>query len=265
MITRYRVRLGNSQLDQQHKDIAIQNIEYSVPEKNVSQQSVANLDGFDIVNEKVVRQTVTVTFEIHTYNTATRNQICQAVNKWASAGGDLYTSDRANQLLRVKCEQYAAINARDWTAPLTLVFTSVGIPYWVSATQVTKTVSGKNVTSKLALDGNVGSARVSASVTSTKGKVKSIKLIAGDSSIELTGLNVAKNEQVVIDYVSYRYIRIRHLNSSGKAPKGYGSILTKLSPASSDNLSIPCGASSDVGVTADNNVKAVFTSRGWWL
>ena len=262
MTTRYRVRLGTSHLDQLNANIAILNIEYSGLEFNQTQQNTANLDGNEIIDKKARRQTVTVTFELHIYDTAKRNAACQTINAWAEKGGELRTSDRSGQFLRVTCEQYAAINARDWTQPLTLVFATTGSPYWQSDTIKSKTLSGKNVSSTFTLDGNTSESMVSATITSKTGTVKSIKLTAANTTIELTGLSVAKNEYVDIAYTNYRYLRIRHYSTAGK---NKGSILARLKATSSDNLAIACGATSAIGVTADNTVSAVFKARGKWL
>lgn len=263
MRTRYRPRIGSTWMDSLDKNLAVLDVSYSGLERNLKRQSVADLDGFEIIGTEIVRQTVTISFELHIYDVTERNNVCQAVNKWASASNMLRTNDREGQYLNVACEQFATLNARDWTAPLSLVFTSINIPYWQSYNAITKTISGKNVSSTMALDGNVGEALVTATVTSTKGVLKTLKLVTGATTIELTGLSIPKDEQVYIDYVSNRYLRIRHLTADGQKSKG--SLLPKLKATSSDNLKIPSGKSSSVSVTADNNVKVALSAKGLWL
>lgn len=256
MRSRYRISVGGVQMDSLDDNLLILNIGYSVPERDVKKNSNGTLNGYEIGESYVSQRLITVTFELHIYDVAERNEVCQKVNNWAAVGGTLITNDRAGQrLLNAVCEQYADIDsARDWTAPLTIVFASTYNPYFVSNDEVTRTLTGKNVSGTMTLDGNVGSALVKVSATA-QAAVHSLKLTVGDTVLELTGLSVATGQSVVIDYVHNRYLRIKANGSS---------VMSKLLPTSSDNLKAECGKVNSIGVVADGKVSAVFTARGCW-
>ena len=257
MTSRYRISVGGVELDSLDDRLLILDIGYSAPERETRKYSTANLDGIDIKETKVIRRTVTVTFELHVYGIAERNALCQAVNAWAAAGGTLITNDREGQrLVNVVCSQFAEIDsARDWTSPLTIVFETTYVPYWVSDEEVVRTLTGKNTTGIMALDGNTGEALVSVTATA-QSAVTSFKATVGDKALVLTGLSVATGQTIVIDYIRNRYLRIR---ANGVNVQG------KLVPAeSSDNLTAECGKTSQIGIVSDGRVTAVFKARGCW-
>ena len=256
MTTRYRISVGGVQMDTLDDNLLILDISYGAPEKEKKQYTTANLDGYDRGEEKILRRTVTVTFELHEYDIAKRNALCQKVNSWAAAGGTLITNDREGQRLQnVACEEQIDIGSvRDWTKPLSLVFSTTYNPHWVSNTEVTRTLVGKNVSGTMTLDGNTGSSLVKVTATA-QAAVTSFKATVGDCTLELTGLSVANGQTIVVDYVRNRYLRIRANGSS---------VMAKLKPESSDNLRAECGKTTGIGIVADGKVSAVFTARGCW-
>ena len=256
MISRYQVSLGGSDMAELDENLYIHDISYSPVEKQYRQNITADLDGVDIAETRYNQRTVTISFELHIYGVAERNAACQKVNNWAKNGGILRTNDREGQYLTVICQQLAEISsAKNWTDTLTLVFVSTYSPFWQSDEQKTLTLSGKSASGALTVDGNIGSALVSCTVTA-RAAVSSFQITAGSNVLKLTGLSLAANKQLVIDYVRGRYLRIR---ADGK------SVLAKLDPASADNLKAVCGGSTNISVTANNSVTAVITARGCWL
>lgn len=257
MITRYRVSLDGVQMDSLDNNIYILDVQYSPITRRDTTHEVANLDGYDLENSKYVGQTVTVTFELHIYDTKKRNAACQKINQWAGVRGALTVNDREGQYLRtVKCDQYAAINSvRNWTDPLTLVFSTERTPFWLSNTEKALTISGKNVNGTLKLDGNISYSLVTAEITANE-KVTSLQITVGSTKLNLKGLNVATNKKVVIDYVNQRYLRIRADGAS---------VMSKLQPESTDNLQAPCGANTKINLVSDGKVTAVFKGRGCWI
>ena len=257
MISRYRISVGGVQMDSLDDNLLILDISYSPPERETRKFTNAILDGYDVGETKVTGRTITVTFELHEYDVAKRNALCQKVNNWAKAGGNLVTNDRAGQYLKnVICDQYADIeSARDWTKPLTIVFTTTYIPNWQSNSETTRTLTGKNVTGVFALDGNTGESLVNVTATAQE-TVTSIKLTVGSKTLEFTGLSVTNGQTIVVDYLRNRYLRVRANGTS---------VLTKLKASSSDNLTAECGKSTNISVVADGRVSAVFKARGCWL
>ena len=255
MRTRYRISVGGVHMDSLDDKLCILNIQYAPPERETKRHTNANLNGYDPDGEKIIRRTITVTFELHEYDIVKRNALCQKVNNWAAVGGTLITNDREGQrLYNTKCEQFVDVSARDWTEPLTLVFATTYNPNWQSNAAVTRTLTGKNVTGTMDLDGNIGSALVSVTATA-QANVTSFKATVGSYVLELTGLSVANGQTIVIDYIRSRYLRIRANGSNVQA---------KLKPASSDCLLAECGKTSSIGIVSDGKVSAVFSARGCW-
>lgn len=256
MIGRYRVSLDGVQMDSINDKILILDVGYSPIEFDRRENSVAGLDGYDISNTYLQKRAVTITFEIHRYNIVKRNEICQAVNKWASGGGQLVINDRDGQFLQVQCEQYADITSvRNWTDPLTLTFSTVAIPYWQNSAASSLALSGKNATGTLKLKGNYGNALVTVSAVANA-KVTSFKAEVGNTQIVLKGMNIASGQRLVIDYQRGRFLRIR---VDGK------SVMGSLQPSSTDNLLAPCGASTKCTVVSDGKMTTTIASRGLWL
>lgn len=249
--------MGGVQMDSLDDNLAILDISNPQPERSRKNNTTANLNGIDYDEEYVGQQTVTVTFELHIYDIKKRNAALQKVNAWAKTGGTLIINDREKQrLLNVVCQQYADMGSvKKWTDPLTVVFATTYVPYWVSDTAITRTLTGKSASGTLGMDGNVGSSLVSVTVTA-EANVSSVQLVCGSCTLKLTGLSLSSGQQLVVDYTRNRYLRIRANGSS---------VMTKLDPSSSDNLLASCGKSNAVSVTANGKVTAVFTARGCWL
>lgn len=260
MRSRYRISVGGVHLDSLDDNLRILDIQYSSPDFEIPEYRSANLNGYENIGDDDAyfnKTTVTVTFELHIYDIQERNAVCQKVNLWANAGGTLVTNDRENQRLwNTRCEKYASIESvRDWTAPLTVVFATTNIPYWVSSTGKTLSLKGKSAKGTLKMDGNIGQAKVSATVTA-EAKFTSFQITAGSTVLKITGITVETGKQLVIDYVRNRHLRVR---VDGK------SVMANVDPSSSDLLTVPCGANTAVSITASNKVTATITARGLWL
>ena len=253
MISRYRVSLDDVQMDEIDEQLMILDVRYNTPKIDRQRIGAANLDGYEEAGENMAERAVTVTFELHIYDTAERNRVCQAVNEWAAAGGKLRINDREGQYLEVACDTFAEIQSvRDWTKPLSMAFITTGNPYWQSEEESIVTLSGKSGTGTMALDGNVKAAKVTVTATA-KAAVTSFMAVAGDTQITLTGVSIATGQKIVIDYLKDRYLQIR---ANGKS--------VAMQPSSSDLLLAPCGKKTKVSFTANGNMTAVFTARGLW-
>ena len=266
MRSRYRISVGGVQLDTLDDNLLILDIKYSGLQRDIKTQQTANLGGMVVSDAYDACNRVTVMFELHIYDTAKRNEACQKIAKWAATGGTLVTNDRPGQFLRnVVCEQFPAVNSvRNWTDPLTVDFMSTVVPYWISTNDDTRLLTGKNVSGTFTLGGNVDSALIGVTVTALE-RFTTLQLTAGDTMLKLTGLDVAVNKQILVDYVNYRYLRVRMRTPRGTTYTDYVSVLSKLDPSSSDNLRVACGSSTKVAVLANGKVSAEFSGRGYWL
>ena len=257
MTSRYEVTLGGVKLSSIDKNLLILDVAYSGVETNMKTYTAANLEGYDISRTYYGKQTVTVTFELHIYDTAKRNEALQKVNEWAgTARKTLQINDRKNQYLAVRCTQYAAITSvKNWTDPLTIVFETDYIPFWMSSTQKTLTLAGSKPSGTLKMDGNVGNALVTIEATA-KVNITSFKATVGSTNVEIKSISVPSGNTIVIDYIRERYLRVRANGSS---------VMSKLATTSTDRLLAPCGANTSVAIAASGNVTATIKARGLWL
>lgn len=256
MIGRYRVSLENAQMDAIDNRLLILDVRYNKPKVDKQRVSAANLDGYEESGEYMSERAVTVTFELHIYDTEERNRVCQAVNNWAAAGGKMRINDRKGQYLSVKCDTFAEIESvKDWTAPLSIAFITVENPYWISEEPKTVTLSGRSSTGTLKMDGNVKDALVVVQAI-PDAAVTSFKAVVGDTTISLTGISAAAGQKIVIDYLKNRYLRIR-VNGN--------SVMNKMLPSSSDQLRAPCGKNTKVSFASGGNMSSVvFQAQGVW-
>lgn len=256
MISRYRVSLGGVQMDSLDANLVILDVGYDSVAPQISQERVAELDGYDYNGEYFEKTIVTITFELHIYGTKERNKACQKVNEWANSGGSLVISDRSGQYLsKVRCEKRANIESvRNWTDPLTIVFATTYVPHWLSNSEKTLSLSGASGSGTLKMDGNIGDAFVSVEATANA-KITSAKFVAGSTQLELKGFELESGKKLIIDYVNGRYLRIR---ADGK------SIMNKLQPTSSDFLAVPCGANTKCSFSG-GKMTVAFKARGKWV
>ena len=162
MITRYRMSINGTQLDsclnnnatyKKYKDkIVLLNIGYSEPGISRTVETAGDTDGGIITRTYRQKATVTVTFGLYIYDVADRKAVCRIIQTLVRNGGTIQTNDRPGEALyNCVCEQFPEIDsARDWTAPLTMVFSAYAFPYWqdTAETRATIPVGGTNWTSK---------------------------------------------------------------------------------------------------------------------
>lgn len=257
MTSRYEVTLGGVKLSTIDKNLLILDVSYTGVQPSIQTYNVANLEGYDVSKTYYEKQTVTVTFELHIYDTAKRNEALQSVNAWAgTTRKTLQINDRKNQYLSVRCTQYATLNSvRNWTDPITIVFETDYIPFWMASTQKTLTLSGTTPSGTLKMDGNIGNALVTIEATANVA-ITSFKAVVGSTNVELKSISVPSGKTVVIDYIHERYLRVRANGSS---------VMSKLATTSTDRLLAPCGADTKVSIAASGKVTATVKARGMWL
>ena len=254
MISRYEVSLNNLQMSEIDSSLLVLDVNYADPSYSIDSTKVGGRDGAVILNETKESANVTISFELHIYSIAERQRVCQLVNAWAKDGGVLRINDRPAQRLHCKCSRLASVaSAKNWTDPLTIVFSGFQPPYWEDDTATEIELSGTNESALGAVPGNGKEAYVSCIVI-PEDTLTHLTLKAGASIFELTGLSIPAGETVSVDYQE-GVLRIRHGNSS---------ILGSRTGSSSDDLKVPCGQESTFAVIADVAVDATFSVRGCW-
>ena len=275
MISRYEVTLNNKSLgnlitrkvkyiDNKGKEqtrteypLLVLDVAYSGIQYQTKMHAVAGLDGYEIADKYAQRQTVTVSFELHLYDTAARNAACQKVIEWAKDGGTLKINDRTNQYLRVRCESFPVINSvKHWTDPLTVVFATEAIPFWRSEKPISLAPgSGTGPSGYLKMDGNAGKTLVTASIKANE-KITSLQIACGATKLVFKGFTMAKNDVMSITYTNDRYLSVK---------VGNNSFLKYLQSGSSDRLLATCGVSNKVVVSADKKVTPTLSAEGLGL
>lgn len=254
MISRYQVSLNDLPMSEINENLLILDVNYADPSYQIDSTMLGGLDGAYIISKTKESAVVTITFELHIYGIADRQAVCQQVVSWAKNGGILRINDRPEQRLECICTTFPVIDsAKNWTTPLTIVFTGYKTPYWEDETPSAITLSGRTASGNLYIPGNGKEALVSCSVLA-KAPLTSIRLAVGANYIELTGINIPTNGTLTVDYVD-RVLRIRYGNTS---------LLANRTGLSSDDLRAACGESCQVSVLASANVAVTFSARGCW-
>ena len=282
MINRYRVSIGGTQLDQylendkRFKDkIVLLNIGYSEPGISRSIETAGDNDGGIITRAFRRSASVTVTFGIYVYNTADRYEACEKIKTLCAKGGTIITNDRPGKALyNCVCEQYPEIDsARDWTAPLTMVFSAYAFPYWQNTAETTKSLTSKKTSATMAVPGNAPNANVIAEVTAKAQFVPSGTIYDSSTPLLTLGIgstklmfnyNMKQNNYLLIDLDSNNNLRAR-VYETKSSMKLIGSVLANIIPSSSDKLLATPGENNTVSIEAVKEVAVTFRVRGAWL
>lgn len=253
MISRYSVSLNGISLETLHDSILILDVNYDDPGRVYENVTTAKRDGSIPVSHYKEQATVNISFEIHEYDIAKRQKICQSVIAWAKKGGILETNDREGQMLFCICETLPYISSvRNWTDELIITFTAYSIPYWQEKTPSRLTLSGTTGSGYLYVPGSAPKTYVEATVTANAA-LTSISLTVKDTTITLSNLAVASGKSVVI---SYDDKMIQSIKADGV------SVLGKRTGA--DDLIAECGVRNAVSFTANASCSVTFSARGLW-
>lgn len=253
MISRYEVWLDGQALSEISQDILVLDIQYPPLSYANSVIRSAKRQGARLYRRQVDENSVTVLFEIHAYDTRMRQEICNAVETWASKGGVLKTSDRDGKQLRCVCKTPPAIrSARDWTEPLSIVFVAYALPFWQETIPATLTLSGTSGSGNLYVPGSIEDTFVEAEITANAA-LSQIILQAGNTSMTLSGLSVSSGQKIVISYDDEMIQQIKVGNTS---------LLDKRSGA--DDLRVDSGQSSEFSFASSASASVTFTVRGLW-
>lgn len=284
MISRYRCSIGGTQLDsildnnetyKKYKDsLMILNIGYTAPEISRTIETAGDNDGGIITRTYRQKATVTVTFELHIYNTADRFAVCQLIKTLCSKGGTVTTSDRPGQALyNCVCEQYPEIDSsRDWTAPLTLVMSAYAFPYWQNTSDTVKSMTSKKTSATMSVPGNAPKCRVVCEVVAKAAFQPSGQMV--DLTASLLTLTVGStklyinypmklNNYLLIDTDSNNNLRARVYENKTNM-KLIESILFYIRADSSDKL-LAVPGNNTVAVEAVKEVAVSFKVKGAWL
>ena len=255
MISRYAVSLHGQDMAEINENLLILDVNYTPASITDTTTGLANRDGALVTRRYKEVSTVTISFALRIYDIAVRQSVCQSVIQWAMKGGKLVINDRPDCFLNVICKTPPAISsARDWTAALTVVFEAYSIPYWQDEQITSYTLTGRNARGSIYVPGSAERTFANVIVKANE-SVSSLTVGVGDTYITLSGISIPAGRTVLFDYDSEQNLRIRQDSTS---------LLSKRTPASSDDLVAECGNDNTVYVQANNSVIATYNFRGWW-
>ena len=257
MAGRFEVWLDDVALSSVSKDVQIRDIKYAPPTMQDTTHAYGANNGAVVVRRYVGSSMVTLSVEIHVYNTVERQRVCEDLAAWASKGGTLRTSDRPDKRLKVMCQTLPAVtSALSWTEAIPIVFVSYAFPYWEDDAETSVSLDGTSDSGVLFGGGYADRPFVSVSATVKSGTLTAFSVLVGETGITLTGLSVEAGHTVVIDYDERHLMTI---DSDGV------SLYNKRVATSSDDLRLEVGVENDVSMAADTTVEVTLTTRGlYW-
>lgn len=251
MMTRYQVWLNGQGLHDISDAIWITDIQEKAPELDVVSMRRPMRDGTLVLARTRSQMEVTIVMQIRAYNIAERKEIMQQVNAWARAGGDLSTSDRPGQRLRVLHNPSALTSALKWTDKVTISFIAYGIPYWEESNPAHVAVNGQG-TYELRPVGTAHDTRLTAEITAT-GNINTLNITADGQTLRLSNIPLSTGSTLVIDYDASGLLVMR----VGNVP-----VLSKRTPDSADEIIIPQNKTTTVTIGANGGFTGKLIARG---
>lgn len=254
MISRYEATLNGVALSSIHPNILILDVNYQPPETEFSTYTVAKRQGARIHREVINSLSVSISFEIHSYSTMERQQICGMVSLWAKDGGLLEINDRPGQRLRCVCSEKPTIQSvRNWTDPVNVTFTAYALPFWEERDYAEKAFSaGTSGDGFLNVPGSVDGAMIEVDIVANA-TLSSISLSANGRTMVLSGISVSSGNTIKISYTDDMILQIKVGNTS---------LLNKRSGA--DDLIAKCGGLNSVSFSSNASATVTFKTRGLW-
>lgn len=251
MKSRYEAYMDGVALSSIHADIAILDISHEQPSTRRETANHAKGAGL-FIGESVREQTrVTITFELHMYRIAARQEVCQQVAAWAQ-GRILETNDRPGQRLHVVCEEPPMISsAKNWTEPVSVTFTAYEQPFWEENFPAKATLTNASRTGTLFVPGNGGYAKADALITMGE-TLSTLTITADETSITLSGIAIPAGGIISISHDEHGILKIM-----------YGTLSLLDKRTGSDELLVKSGKINSVSINA--NATCVISARGIWL
>ena len=254
MISRHEAVLNGIALSSVSPLIYITDISYPAPSIQTSVYTVAKRHGGRIRRRYIDKNSVVISMMIRAYDVRQRQEICNAVGKWAKAGGILETRDRVGQRLRCVCDSFPTVtSALRWTDPVTVTLSAYEQPFWEELYPSKLTLTGTSESGVLHVPGNADEALIEVKITAGA-SLSSITMTAGSKSMTLSGLSIASGGVITISYDDEMIQSIK---------TGSTSLLSKRTGA--DDLLAECGGNTNISISASASVTAEFSARGLWI
>lgn len=254
MISRHEAILNGVALSSVSPLIYITDISYPAPPIRTDLYTVAKRQGGRIRRRYIEKNSVVISMMIRAYDVRQRQEICNAVGKWAKNGGILETRDHVGQRLRCVCDNWPTVqSALRWTDPVTVTLSAYEQPFWEEIFPSKLTLTGTSASGVLNVPGNADDALIEAKITAGAA-LSSVTLTAGSKSMTLSGLSVASGGVITISYDDEMIQSIKY---------GTTSLLNKRTGA--DDLLAESGGKTTISISASASVTAEFSARGLWI
>ena len=257
MILSRRVALGGIQLDELDERIVIRSVDPGIPHESMSAVNRMGGWGQRMTSQHWETLDVNVGFalDIPKAEMAERRQVLDRIAEWALKCGWMTAGHMPGR--RVWIEKAILPSPGDlweWLSEYTITFRAYGVPFWQdeeAAKAVKKTVTSGSVSIQV---GGTTESVLDVSFKNVSGStIKNFAVTAGDKTMTLNGLNLAK----------YETLEITHTNDGLlKAMAGTRNVYGLITGA--DDLTVKPGAVT-VSVSASRAGDLTVTSYGRYL
>lgn len=253
----------------------VEDIQYAEPGIKRTIETPGDADGGIITRTYREKASVTIVFNVLTWDPTERYDAIEAIRSLAAKGGTILTSNRPNRaLFNAVCETYPEIvSSKARTDTISMTFSAYDFPYWQDKADPTpKTLSNTTNTSmSVSVPGNAPRAKCSVEIIANENFAASTNLAGSmvDVTVGSTTLYIAyqfaKNNYCLIDTDANDNLRVRIYNNSTSSKKLIASGIGLILPTSSDKLLAVPGKSNTFRVRANKKVTAKLYVRGAWL
>lgn len=254
---RYECWLDGQGLTAIDESIILLDISEHSPRLTCITEANASYDGQRLLRQTRQSLTVTITFEVHEYDTVRRSRIIDQVCAWAS-GQVLTVSYRQDQQLHVACTSFPCVgSALRWTEKLTLALTAFALPYWESSRPTAAALAAcKSGAVHLRPAGTAESCFLSGEVTGEGILTNTLRISCNGKHFFFTQLGLAHGETLAFGYDEQMLLFFR---------KGSASVLSKRTPDSADDLILLQRQDNAIALEADGAISARLWGRGLYL
>lgn len=283
-MSRFQVSIGGKWLhtylnsDKRFKGrVWVEDIQYAEPSIKRTIETAGDADGGIITKTYREKASVTVLFNVLTWDPVERYDAIEAIRTLASKGGTILTSNRPKRaLFNAVCETLPEItSSKDRTGELSMTFSSWAFPYWQDAADPTpSTLTGTNTSMSVSVPGNAPRAKCWVEITANESIITpgnkinlsgpTIDITVGNTTIYLMYL-FEKNNYIIIDTDANDNLRVRVYNNNTSNKKLIASGIDLTHPTSSDKLVAIPGKSNTFKIRANKKISAKLYVRGAWL
>lgn len=270
MQLRHRVSLGSSQLDAVDDRIVIHGVQTASAKTTINAVSLYGSNGQRITSSQRDTMDITVEFGILIRKTdmASRAEVLEAVNTWASAalkenGGAWlrvnYKNDRRIRVYLVDPAEEGDL--KEWANSFKITFRAYGVPYWQESTGTSiSTSTGSTRVASLDIHGNTRTVAEVEIKNESGQQIDTISITAGSSTMSFSSLALAANETLVIDHLADGLLRIRIRNTSNS----YRSAMAKRAANSASDFYVMPGTQT-ISFTAQRTCSMTARAYGRFL